>query len=446
MVERRRGRASLLEAHVRPHSILQFVRRTTGGMDIQSRGLTRYTGGRDTSSYVYLLISAHRDESPQSLNLILTIIHTFSHHIWQQTGSCQTMHDNQATDGVQPVQSKETCLVPSPVKFRCWMECTLDFGALGLTLKDVSPALLMLCAAASHGDLRNYTGSGIIGIDANTQLTPIRKTDDLVDCLVPIEPDFDLESSVSQNLHTLEDDLHEEAQRHHQHLNVMSAATIRHIVILEENNAGGKSPKWMQQLKAAGQTDELIPTTVLHCILDQGLLSVRLCIGNSAADGARQTQSVVDNFLHLLVESLSHPQSRLLDVVGGFLPASPTASIPDAPPFWEVCVQKVIQDQCRKSPDSLAVDAWDDSLTYRELDELTDRLARALMLLGIGPERFVPICMEKSQWTTVAILAVIKSGGAFSLLDPAHPLPRLTTGLVSCSSPPTRLMLAFWRH
>ncbi|CAG8025646.1 unnamed protein product [Penicillium salamii] len=47
------------------------------------------------------------------------------------------------------------------------------------------------------------------------------------------------------------------------------------------------------------------------------------------------------------------------------------------------------------------------------------------MHLGIGPERFVPIYMEKSQWTTVAILAVIKSGGAFSLLSPAHPLPRL---------------------
>ncbi|KAE8411240.1 hypothetical protein BDV36DRAFT_302027 [Aspergillus pseudocaelatus] len=104
------------------------------------------------------------------------------------------------------------------------------------------------------------------------------------------------------------------------------------------------------------------------------------------------------------------PRLRLLDAVGDFLPTSPTASIPDVPPFWEVCVQKVIQDQCRKSPDSLAVDAWDGSLTYRELDELTDRLARALMHLGIGPERFVPIYMEKSLWTTVAILAVIKSG------------------------------------
>lgn len=43
-----------------------------GDTSIQSRGLTKYTGGRDTSPYVYLLISAHRDGSPQNLNLILT--------------------------------------------------------------------------------------------------------------------------------------------------------------------------------------------------------------------------------------------------------------------------------------------------------------------------------------------------------------------------------------
>lgn len=242
------------------------------------------------------------------------------------------MHYIQATDGAPPVRAKETCPVPSPNKFSSWVEGTFDFGAIGLTPKDVSPGLLMLCAAASDGDLRNYTGCGIIGIDANTQLTPIRKTDNLVDCLVPMEPDFDLELSISQNIHILEHDLHEEAQRHHQHRNVMSEAAIRHIVILE-NKAGGKSPKWMQQLKAAGQTDELVPTTVLHCILEHGLLSLRICIDHLGADGARRTQSVVENFLQLFVESLSHPRLRLLDAVGGFLPASPTAFIPDVPPF-----------------------------------------------------------------------------------------------------------------
>ncbi|CAG8936698.1 unnamed protein product [Penicillium salamii] len=122
-----------------------------------------------------------------------------------------------------------------------------------------------------------------------------------------------------------------------------------------------------------------------------------------------------DGWNRPLVKSLSRPQLRLLNAVEGFLPNSPASSTPVAPQFWEVCVHEVIQEQCRKSPDSRAVDAWDGSLTYRELDDITDRLARVLMHLGIGPERFA----------TVAILVVIKSGGAFSLLNPAHPLPRL---------------------
>ncbi|CAG8028807.1 unnamed protein product [Penicillium nalgiovense] len=167
----------------------------------------------------------------------------------------------------------------------------------------------------------------------------------------------------------------------------------------------------MQQLKAAGQTDELVPTTVLHCILEHGLLSLRICIDHLGADGARRTQSSPT------IAATGCSRRFPARLAHGVHPRCST--------IWEVCVQKVIQDQCRKSPDSLAVDAWDGSLTYQELDELTDRLARALMLLGIGPERFVPICMEKPQWTTVAILSVIKSGGAFSLLNPAHPLPRL---------------------
>ncbi|KGO77171.1 AMP-dependent synthetase/ligase [Penicillium italicum] len=49
------------------------------------------------------------------------------------------------------------------------------------------------------------------------------------------------------------------------------------------------------------------------------------------------------------------------------------------------------------------------------------------MLLGVKSETIVPICMEKSRLTTVAILAVMKSGGAFTLLDPSYPSSRLQT-------------------
>lgn len=45
--------------------------------------------------------------------------------------------------------------------------------------------------------------------------------------------------------------------------------------------------------------------------------------------------------------------------------------------------------------------------------------------LGSGPETFIPICLEKTRWVVVAILAIIKSGSAFVLLDPSYTTERL---------------------
>jgi brevianamide F synthase len=69
--------------------------------------------------------------------------------------------------------------------------------------------------------------------------------------------------------------------------------------------------------------------------------------------------------------------------------------------------------------------AWDGSFSYAELESISSNIAFALMMLGVQPENIVPIYMDKSRWTTVAILAVMKSGAAFTLLDPSHPPLRL---------------------
>ncbi|EAW07086.1 nonribosomal peptide synthetase fmqA [Aspergillus clavatus NRRL 1] len=90
------------------------------------------------------------------------------------------------------------------------------------------------------------------------------------------------------------------------------------------------------------------------------------------------------------------------------------------------CVHSIIKQRCVEYPTSTAVWAWDGKLTYRELDQLSDRLAAELATShGIRPEVIVPICMERSRWTTVAILGVIKAGGAFVLLDASQPQTRL---------------------
>jgi amino acid adenylation domain-containing protein len=89
------------------------------------------------------------------------------------------------------------------------------------------------------------------------------------------------------------------------------------------------------------------------------------------------------------------------------------------------CVHALVEERCRAQPDAPAVCAWDGDFTYGELDALSSTLAAHLAERGVGPEVFVPLCFEKSRWTTVAMLGVMKAGGAFVLLDPSHPRARL---------------------
>ncbi|KAJ6131846.1 hypothetical protein N7471_007061 [Penicillium samsonianum] len=90
-----------------------------------------------------------------------------------------------------------------------------------------------------------------------------------------------------------------------------------------------------------------------------------------------------------------------------------------------ICVHQLVQQQCEAYPASSAINAWDGNLTYGELEQKSSRLAIRLMELGVKPEVIVPLCFDKSMWTAVAILAVLKAGGAFVLLDLAFPLNRL---------------------
>lgn len=92
----------------------------------------------------------------------------------------------------------------------------------------------------------------------------------------------------------------------------------------------------------------------------------------------------------------------------------------------EQCVHELIAERCRARPHAPAVCAWDGEFTYGELERLSSALAAHLARLGVGPEVFVPLMFEKSRWTTVAMLGVMKAGGAFVLLDPSHPQARLT--------------------
>jgi amino acid adenylation domain-containing protein/non-ribosomal peptide synthase protein (TIGR01720 family) len=110
------------------------------------------------------------------------------------------------------------------------------------------------------------------------------------------------------------------------------------------------------------------------------------------------------------------------------------------PQVVDECIHDLFKQKALSQPTSQAVCAWDDNLSYQEVYDHASRLALYLVTLGVGPEALVPICMDKSAWTVVAILGILIAGAAFCPLDPAHPITRhqelleeLNTDTILCS-------------
>lgn len=76
--------------------------------------------------------------------------------------------------------------------------------------------------------------------------------------------------------------------------------------------------------------------------------------------------------------------------------------------------------------EKVAVSAWDGDWTYAELETVSSRLAAHIQKLDLSQgQDIVPLCFEKSKWVAAGMLAVLKSGRAFTLIDPSLPQTRI---------------------
>jgi amino acid adenylation domain-containing protein len=92
----------------------------------------------------------------------------------------------------------------------------------------------------------------------------------------------------------------------------------------------------------------------------------------------------------------------------------------------ETLTHKLFEQQAAAKSEAVAVVLNNERLTYRELNERANKLARYLQRLGVGPESLVGVCLERSTDVVVAILGILKAGGAYLPLDPSYPRERLS--------------------
>ena len=89
------------------------------------------------------------------------------------------------------------------------------------------------------------------------------------------------------------------------------------------------------------------------------------------------------------------------------------------------CIHRLFEEQVERTPDAIAVEFEESRITYRDLNQRANQLAHYLMVLGIGPEKLVGICIERSLEMVVGLLGILKAGAAYVPLDPAYPKERL---------------------
>ncbi|HEX4714264.1 MAG TPA: AMP-binding protein, partial [Ktedonobacteraceae bacterium] len=91
----------------------------------------------------------------------------------------------------------------------------------------------------------------------------------------------------------------------------------------------------------------------------------------------------------------------------------------------EQCVHEWFERQAQHQPDAIAVVRGEVHLSYGELNRRANQLAHCLQREGVGPERLVGVCLERSLDLVVAIVAVLKAGGGYVPMDMSLPQDRL---------------------
>jgi amino acid adenylation domain-containing protein len=169
---------------------------------------------------------------------------------------------------------------------------------------------------------------------------------------------------------------------------------------------------------------------VLHAPEVNGRIELAV-VYNAALFSGERINILLRQFELVLSQVAEEPQKTIsqfslaLPAEGWDLP-DPAKPLDDG---WEGAIHEVCAERARITPGALAAIDSDDMWTYSELDQRSSQLANYLIANRSRHEDVVAIFGHRGCSVLVALLGVLKAGGAFLIIDPAYPPARLTAYL-----------------
>ena len=185
----------------------------------------------------------------------------------------------------------------------------------------------------------------------------------------------------------------------------------------------GLEPTWVEIQSSGAQFDlSLYLTETNHSIVG------RFSFNSDLFDHATIAR-MAEQFQILLAEVIRNSEQRLHEV------PLLTARDRDDLLAWNrtgddysstLGIHELFEIHAQRAPNAVAVECGGERLTYRELNDRSDRLAQHLQTLGVGAGAFVGVCVDRSVGMAVALLGILKAGASYLPLDLAFPRERLT--------------------
>lgn len=195
-----------------------------------------------------------------------------------------------------------------------------------------------------------------------------------------------------------------------------------------------EAPSRLQSLMAFGRTDSSAadPATFDLCIRwnDRGSNLDGSIEASAALYDLTTLQRMAGHWTVLLQAMLQNPSSAVIDLP--WLTSAETDQLlvqwndTTAPFPQDHTVHQLFEAQVERTPDAVALVYDRETLTYGQVNAMANRLAHHLIELGVGPDKLVGVCMERSLEMVISLMAILKAGGAYVPLDPEHPADRLS--------------------